>query len=275
MIVGGYGDGVKLSSVEMIGDNPCSVADFPHAITGHVAVLTPDGFPLVCGSSDTPDPHDCYKYDVSINQWSLHSTMKHSRPYASAVSLPSGVYILGGYGHQWEMEFLPKGSTEWEEKDAMIIDIAENCAVPLSDESFLMINYQDIYEYNIEYETWTSHHDLHTNRDSYACGIVNNKLVVAGGTSDDDSTEDNVEVIDLASWDNSHSDHNLHKGRHDPGYGVVNGEFYVFGGTNGGRLDSIEKWDQDSESFSTLDQKLELGRENMAVFTAKRSQICG
>ena len=157
----------------------------------------------------------------------------------------------------------------------MIIDIAENCAVPLSDQSFLMINYQDIYEYNIEYETWTSHHDLHTNRDSYACGIVNNKLVVAGGTSDDDSTEDNVEVIDLASWDNSHSDHNLHKGRHDPGYGVVNGEFYVFGGTNGGRLDSIEKWDQDSECFSTLDQKLEQGRGNMAMFTAKRSQICG
>ena len=26
VIVGGYGDGVKLSSLEMIGDNPCSVA---------------------------------------------------------------------------------------------------------------------------------------------------------------------------------------------------------------------------------------------------------
>ena len=83
--------------------------------------------------------------------------MKHSRPCASAVSMPSGVYVLGGYGHQWEKEFLPKGSTEWEEKDAMIIDIVENCAVPLSDQSFLMINYQDIYEYNIEYETWASH----------------------------------------------------------------------------------------------------------------------
>ena len=56
---------------------------------------------------------------------------------------------------------------------------------------------------------------------------------------------------------------------------MVNGEFYVFGGTNGGRLDSIEKWDQDSECFSTLDQKLEQGRGNMAMFTAKRSQICG
>ena len=70
LFVGGYRDGVKLSSLEMIGDNPCSVADFPHAITGHVAVLTPDGFPLLlCGSSDNPDPHDCYKYDVSNNQW--------------------------------------------------------------------------------------------------------------------------------------------------------------------------------------------------------------
>ena len=48
----------------------------------------------------------------------------------------------------------------------------------------------------------------------------------------------------------------------------------MFGGTNGGRLDSIEKWDQDSQSFSTLDQKLEQGRGNMAMFTAKRSQIC-
>ena len=48
------------------------------------------------------------------------------------------------------MEFLPKGSSEWEEKDAMIIDIVENCAVPLSDQSFLMINYQDIYEYNMD-----------------------------------------------------------------------------------------------------------------------------
>ena len=81
-------------------------------------------------------------------------------------------------------------------------------------------------------------------------------------------------VIDIDSWDNGHSDHNLHKGRHDPGYGVVNGEFYVFGGTNGGRLDSIEKWDDSSETFSTMDQKLKIGRENMAMFTAKRSQIC-
>ena len=198
------------------------------------------------------------------------------RSYASAVSLPSGVFILGGYGHEWEMEFLPKGSTKWEDKGDMIIDIVENCAVPLTDNSFLMINYQDIYEYNIETEKWSSHHDLHKNRDSFACGVVSNKLVVAGGSSDDDDDESNVEVIDLDSWDNSHNEHNLERGRSDPGYGVANGEFYVFGGDHGHQTsDSIEKWDDSSETFSKVDQKLKQARGNTAVFTAKRNQICG
>ena len=111
-----------------------------------------------------------------------------------------------------------------------------------------MITDQDIYEYYVETDDWTSHHDLHTiiqgkhkhtNRDSYACGIVNDKMIVAGGSTDDDSDESNVEANGIDSWDNSHSEsHRLRNGRHNPGHGVVNGEFYVFGGKNGGRLDS-------------------------------------
>ena len=63
-----------------------------------------------------------------------------------------------------------------EKKANMKKVMAESCALPLTEKSFLVINDQDDYEYNVETDDWTSHHDLHTNKDSYACGIVNDKL---------------------------------------------------------------------------------------------------
>ena len=52
----------------------------------------------------------------------------------------------------------------------------KSCALPLTEKPFLVINDQDIYEYNVETENWASHHDLH--RDSYACGFVNDKMMM-------------------------------------------------------------------------------------------------
>ena len=41
-----------------------------------------------------------------------------------------------GYGHERNMEFLPKGSTKWEEKGNMKIDMVESYAL-----TFLPVDY--------------------------------------------------------------------------------------------------------------------------------------
>ena len=49
--------------------------------------------------------------EVGEKSRSLHSTTHLCDRYAAAVSMPDEVYLLGGYSHEKEGEFLPKGST--------------------------------------------------------------------------------------------------------------------------------------------------------------------
>ena len=144
VIIGGTDDDHVLSSIEVIGNSPCSVPDFPYSITGHSAVLTPDGIPLVCGATSglDMDCHECFMFDAEKKEWVKHSETHLCHRYASAIAMPNGVYLLGGYGHEKEFEFLPIGSTSWidmthGDDGKLPFSVAESCVTATSDKTFL------------------------------------------------------------------------------------------------------------------------------------------
>ena len=83
-----------LSSVEFLGNNGCSIPDYPWDIFRHTAVMTHDGIFLVCGGNaginsagHDLQKHKCLQYDPYHKSWSEHSTMIRKRKEATAVSV--------------------------------------------------------------------------------------------------------------------------------------------------------------------------------------------
>ena len=92
MIISGNDDDENdedyLSSVEFLGNNGCSIPDFPFDIYRHVAVMTHDGIFLVCGgSSQGYGGKDCFQYDPHHKTWTDHSGLRQKRKASTAVSV--------------------------------------------------------------------------------------------------------------------------------------------------------------------------------------------
>ena len=130
----------KLVSVETIGDYDCSwpIPNLPSIDYQHSMAITPEGSVLSCGG-DTAQ--ECIAYEKNLKTWSPHSTLKIKRTGASTVTLPEGVYILGGFdaSASFTSEILPKGSKDWIEGPAIPVKTMQSCAVGVSNTQFVII----------------------------------------------------------------------------------------------------------------------------------------
>ena len=101
LLTGGFSAAGNLASVEVVGREECRVADLPGPRSGHATLLTAEGELLTCGGSDRSGAAaalDCLALNVSGQAWAQHSPLTSSRIHSSAVSLPWGSLLLGGWG---------------------------------------------------------------------------------------------------------------------------------------------------------------------------------
>ena len=94
----------------------------------------------------------CITYEKNLKKWIHHSSLKKKRVGASAVTLPEGVYILGGFDAPFTSEILPKGSKNWIKGPAIPVKTIQSCAVAISNTQFAIIG--GGYNY-IHYEAYS------------------------------------------------------------------------------------------------------------------------
>ena len=123
------------SEVEVIGDCNTVLPDLSYPRRAHLTLTTADGLVLTCGGDSD---YSCVM--LTLDTWSPHSTLDSIRWYSSSVTLPSGVYILGGYKTETTSSYLATGSTEWVPgPDIPHGGSDSGCAVAISATKFLLI----------------------------------------------------------------------------------------------------------------------------------------
>ena len=279
-------------SVEVIGDYECPVPmqNLPIANDFHTMAMTPDGTVLSCGGRDN-NVKDCLTYDTNIKEWTKHSSLNKQRMAASAVTLPNGVYILGGINEALSSEILPKGSTDWIDGPTLPMKVKQSCAIAISNTEFhisgggIKYNFQnEAYKYSVKYdvetETWTRWTDLKEARFGHGCAKLGNKIVIAGGRDTHGYTE-STEIIDLASGKVKYGG-NLQRPRMDFQMSTLGGHYQrilAVGGLAHGLVvdddvDTIEEWNDDNESWSLHPDKLKTARHRFGALAVPKSRIC-
>ena len=115
LIVGGnneYGN----SSENLFTNPDCHVPNFPYKNIGNSLSLSAgDHKVLSCGGEYGEfGRHVCHELRPQIGEWTWHSNMTHERRYSTAISMPHGIYIFGGYDSPTTTDFLPMFSKVWQ-----------------------------------------------------------------------------------------------------------------------------------------------------------------
>ena len=210
------------------------------------------------------DSDECYK--LVKDSWKKQNPLTRKRKYAVAIVMPNGIYVFGGYHSPNTSDFLPNGHNEWQEGPAVLDPgIKYGHGVAISQTELLLVGdrFSDsrMLKFNIESKKWTVVGSLLQGRRYHRCFIVNSKLIVTGGTNNSWNALKSTEVVELSIWKSKFAG-DLNVARSGHGMGIVDKygkpKLVVFGGitTNGSMLDSIEQWDEDTETWTMSSMKL-------------------
>lgn len=287
LITGGWNGVDVLNSSEVLGgsEGGCMVPDLPAARELHTAALTPEGRVLAIGG----DVLSVLALDPAAQAWSEHSTLDTDRYFANVVSMPDGVYVLGGKegdeGQSSSSSFLPAGSSEWGAGPRLPEGgLHSSCAVAISETKFLLIGGQPNTRQVIEYDTatgeWSPWAVLSHGRYGHSCATLGGKVVFSGGFDDAGSYTAATSIIDI-----------LREGpretRERPGgemtqprvyFGMVAlaGKIVAFGGDYGADyFDTVEEWDETSEEWAVTDGNMKAARTYFGSVLAPTSAVCG
>ena len=102
-------------SVEAIDNNSgVKFPSLPDKRADHCMVIDNDKRLMVCGGSVTPyrfkTDRECLILDGT---WKFHSYLTRNRKGAIGITMPNGIYILGGWNSSETSDFLEKGSSTW------------------------------------------------------------------------------------------------------------------------------------------------------------------
>ena len=219
-------------------------------------------------------------YCVSRNCWQLNGTTwtHHSKPranrdYAVGVSTNSASFLFGSttslQNARWTYDYLEVGTNEWVKSVSLPTPFHYGCGVAVSDEQILLIggfnddNYR-IWSFNTLTHSFTQLSiELNTGRGQHACSRIPNteKILVAGGSQN--GLLSSSEIIDMATQSVSYTG-SLNFARRLHGMGIMTignkDKVIVFGGdlfpSSDGYLDTIEVYNEDTQSWELLGNKL-------------------
>ena len=222
LVIGGYNHPRRLSSAEIyppiVG---CNLPSLPETRFGHAAFVHNDAV-TICGgqvhsSGSSSSTSSCLVLNVQNQRWETNlitDLMRTQRKYHASVSVEKvGSYLIGGNAGNGEIrvtsDFLAHGATEWVAGPDLPVSMSNPCAVKISQLNFLVINGNDIREYQVDVTNPTSSSGwqdankwprLQTGRRSHpGCAVTtDNKVVIAGGESGSTYLRSS-EVLDLST----------------------------------------------------------------------------
>ena len=294
IVTGGYNN-QRLKSSELFSSS-CYIPDLPTVRTAHVTFFhqfLPNSKPrlVTCGGlvgeggccSNSEATKECLVLDMEKLAWISHAedgrlvqSLNVARWRASAVSMPVGVYVLGGESSSRTSDFLQVGQTSWVEGPDLPISFRHACACAISSTMFLIMrrdsstSSSSIREYDTSTamgptsnegwqpaNTWP---DLLNKR--YAgmgCAVLGTKLVVAGG-SGGPGYQRSTEIINLETRTIEYGEDMLQKRAWFHLLPISrSGEpllWAVGGWSGGGFLNSVEQWNPKTGGWSEVEGQL-------------------
>jgi len=236
----------------------------PEANSKHSMVITNQNELMTLGG-DYGDKNQCYK--LVNGKWQKQSPLTQPRNNAVAITMADGIYVFSGWGSPLTSDFLPNGQSQWQVGPAVPEPgIKDGHGVAISPTELLLVGgyntFNNILKYNIESRTWTEFGSLLEGRLNHRCFFHGGKVVVVGGYLALNSTE----IINISDGTSRKvGDLNVARRLHGMGIAHINGKskLIVFGGrtTAGHNLDSIEEWDEESETWTMSTMKLSEAKE--------------
>ena len=227
--------------------------------------------------------------------------LSNKRYGSLAVTLAShGTYMLGGPGFDKKSELLAPGSTTWMEGPTLPIQAYGGCAVPISEDSFILIYAESVREFDASIagpkssDSWTEEAGwpkLQTERYSMACEKVGNKIIVAGGSYGTSTYGQlgtyfkSTEVIDIGSRSISFGG-DLAEARRGGQIVTSNGHVFFIGGLyrtineeeegkfNYVVLNSVEEWDPSTETWQQVSTPIHAKRSKFSAIAAPMNLVC-
>ena len=205
----------------------------------------------------------CYK--LENGQWLNQSPLTQERQYSVCISMDNGIYCFGGSLSSRTSEFLPNGQCKWHEISTIPeLEISRGDGVAISPTKLIVVggekNEEGILEFNISNQQWTRVGILHQGRKDHRCFLFNGNIVVTGGRGS--LFLNSTEIIKFSKdgiITTTAGYLNVPRLYHGMGIVTINEEsrLIVFGGlTPYGRTDSIEEWDDITETWKISSLKL-------------------
>ena len=163
--------------------------------------------------------------ELNNKQWQKHSHLKYERFGITAVSMPKGIFVFGGYNSRTSWEWLPNGMKEWQRPSGNNFipgaGFAGGCAVKINDYEILLIGgdrtEKRLLKFNTATEQFTNLGDiLKFERSNHACIRFQEDIIITGG-----SGWSSTEIINVHNLTNSYIAGNMVEKRSSHGLVAV------------------------------------------------------
>ena len=295
ILAGGYNRQIgDLNDIEVLNENgQCNSPDLPSKIISSPAVFQHGENVLLCaGDVETNDK--CLKLDRMKESWTPFNNLNFSRALSTMVQMKTETYLLGGGASESMLtsEILSHYSNTWQKgPDIPEPGLNSGCAVKISDTEFLVIGgqqtYRRILKFNTHFKRWSNTSiELNVGRCGHRCIMINEKILITGGTGMDGNSEINsTEIIDVGKNGQlilrKGKDMNEKRDVHGIGFikiddtpqAVIVGGFYRNAPPNNTRH-TIEIWNDANETWLMSNLTLNLGRSEFGFATLPTELLC-
>jgi len=282
LLVGGIaGDGPHadaVSSITVLGAPDCQVSPLGVNLFSPDSVTVTNGqesYPLLCGGNLFPRRDDSTVcYTLSGRDWVQHSQMTRERSQFSMVSVPKGVYSIGGIKQEADRigDFMAAGTNYWQVSSRITgyrQGLWQGCAAVIDDTHFMIaggdLDSRQVRKYDVTTDEWTFWPDLEFPVQWHACIRTPEGILLTGGQRGRLGVSAETHLIDLStgvaqqvgSMNGPRRAHRLVE---------YNGAVLAIGGGDqNGEIDRIEEWVPETKSWVTKSMTLPEGRSFFAA----------
>ena len=281
LLIGGL-DHIRLSSVEVIGLDNCSVPDLPESRNYHGSFMTGWGSLAVCGGwwDGRPLSSDCLVLNTTSKEWErgvlgnlpVNYVLGVGSAVLGVVTMDVGTYLV----HWTTSSFLPSGEREWiagpNHPDRV------ECATRISASSFLAFGGKSVRQFDSSIagpssdEGWLPGGEwpnLQVERYGPGCATLDDISIVVGGRDELGEILKSVEIIFLNSKSLGKAEDML-KPRSHFNLIAMGTMVLALGGYD---ETSIEIWEGLGEPWKEASMSLENSRSSFSALTST-SSVC-